>query len=105
MAQQTNSPIPPSPVNGGGSREAGAGRQPRGAIGSGKLAVVAALLGGVIFICINLISAQELRSVRADFTEQHLYSLSQGTKTVLADLKEPVRFRLFMSSELTKQAP
>jgi ABC-type uncharacterized transport system involved in gliding motility auxiliary subunit len=58
-----------------------------------------------VFVCINLISAQALRSARIDFTEQHLYSLSEGTRTLLAGLKEPLRFRLFMSSELTKQAP
>jgi ABC-type uncharacterized transport system involved in gliding motility auxiliary subunit len=69
------------------------------------LAIIAAVLAGVIFVCINLISAKELRSARIDFTQQHLYSLSQGTRTLLGELKEPVRFRLFMSSELTKQAP
>jgi gliding motility-associatede transport system auxiliary component len=72
---------------------------------TGRIALAAALLGAVVFVCINLISAQALRSARIDFTEQHLYSLSAGTRTLLADLKEPLRFRLFMSSELTKQAP
>jgi ABC-type uncharacterized transport system involved in gliding motility auxiliary subunit len=72
---------------------------------TGRIAIAAALLGGVIFVCINLISAQALRSARVDFTEQHLYSLSQGTRDLLADLKEPVRFRVFMSSALTRQAP
>src|SRR5215468_1491016 len=72
---------------------------------AGRIAIVAALLGAVIFVCLNLVSAQTLRSARLDLTEQHLYSLSQGTRAMLADLKEPVRFRLFMSSGLTKQAP
>src|SRR5580692_5063748 len=72
---------------------------------TGRIAIVAALLGVVIFVCVNLVSAQALRSVRMDFTQQHLYSLSQGTRSLLADLKEPVRFRMFMSSALTKQAP
>jgi ABC-type uncharacterized transport system involved in gliding motility auxiliary subunit len=72
---------------------------------TGRIAIAAALLGAVIFVCVNLVSAQVLRSARVDFTEQHLYSLSQGTRALLADLKEPVRFRMFMSSELTKQAP
>src|SRR2546423_690428 len=72
---------------------------------TGRIAIAAALLGAVVFVCINLISTQELRSARIDFTQQHLYSLSEGTRALLADLKEPVRFRLFMSSELTKQAP
>ena len=46
-----------------------------------------------------------LRSARIDLTQQHLYSLSQGTRTLLGEIKEPLRFRLFMSSALTKQAP
>jgi ABC-type uncharacterized transport system involved in gliding motility auxiliary subunit len=72
---------------------------------TGRLALAAALLGAVIFVCVNLVSAQLLRSDRIDFTEQHLYTLSQGTRTLLADLKEPVRFRLFLSSALTNEAP
>jgi ABC-type uncharacterized transport system involved in gliding motility auxiliary subunit len=77
----------------------------RTAPATGRIAIAAALLGGVIFVCVNLMSAQALRSVRMDFTQQHLYSLSQGTRALLAGLNEPVRFRMFMSSELTKQAP
>jgi len=72
---------------------------------TGRIALVAVLLAAVIFVCINIISAQALRNARLDLTQQHLYSLSEGTKTLVADLKEPVRFRLFMSSALTRQAP
>ncbi len=72
---------------------------------TGRIALVAALLGAVVFVCINIVSAQIFRNARVDLTEQHLYSLSQGARTLLAELKEPVRFRLFMSSGLTKQAP
>ena len=52
-------------------------------------------------MCLNIVSAQVFRNARIDLTQQHLYSLSQGTRTLVADLKEPVRFRLFMSSGLT----
>jgi ABC-type uncharacterized transport system involved in gliding motility auxiliary subunit len=72
---------------------------------TGRIAIIAALLGAVIFVCLNIVSAQVFRNARVDLTAQHLYSLSQGTRAMLADLKEPVRFRLFMSSGLTKQAP
>jgi hypothetical protein len=72
---------------------------------AGRIALIAALLGAVVFVCINIVSAQVFRNARVDLTQQHLYSLSQGTRTLLGDLKEPVRFRLFMSSGLTKQAP
>jgi ABC-type uncharacterized transport system involved in gliding motility auxiliary subunit len=72
---------------------------------TGRIALIAALLGVVVFVCLNIVSAQVFRNARVDLTEQHLYSLSQGTRTLLGELKEPVRFRLFMSSGLTKQAP
>lgn len=79
--------------------------EPRKAPPAGRIALIAALLGAVIFVCLNIVSAQVFRNARIDLTQQHLYSLSQGTRTLLAELKEPVRFRLFMSSGLTKQAP
>src|SRR5258706_12128490 len=74
-------------------------------LATGRIALIAALLGAVIFVCLNLVSARIFRDARVDLTEQHLYSLSQGTRSLLGELKEPVRFRLFMSSGLTKQAP
>ena len=72
---------------------------------TGRIALIAALLGAVVFVCLNIFSAQVFRNARFDLTQQHLYSLSQGTRTLLGELKEPVRFRLFMSSGLTTQAP
>src|SRR3974390_1671872 len=79
--------------------------RPAKPLATGRIALVAALLGAIVFVCLNIVSAQIFRNARVDLTQQHLYSLSQGTRTLLGELKEPVRFRLFMSSELTKQAP
>src|SRR5260221_101979 len=79
--------------------------QTRKPLATGRIALIAALLGAVIFVCLNIVSAQIFRDARVDLTAQHLYSLSQGTRALLGELKEPVRFRLFMSSGLTKQAP
>jgi ABC-type uncharacterized transport system involved in gliding motility auxiliary subunit len=79
--------------------------EPRKALTAGRIALIAAILGAVVFVCLNIVSAQVLRNARLDLTSQHLYSLSQGTRTLLAELNEPVRFRLFMSSGLTRQAP
>src|SRR3984893_2640327 len=72
---------------------------------TGRIALIAALLGAVVFVCLNIVSAQVFRNARVDLTQQHLYSLSQGTRTLLGELREPVRFRMFMSSGLTRQAP
>jgi ABC-type uncharacterized transport system involved in gliding motility auxiliary subunit len=90
MSDQTSDPTQP---------------ETRKTLATGRIALIAALLGAVIFVCLNIVSAQVFRNARIDLTEQHLYSLSQGTRTLLGELKEPVRFRLFMSSGLTKQAP
>ncbi len=101
MSDQVNS----TPAQAGPSRPG----EPRTATGSlstvGRIAAIAALLGAVIFVCVNIISSQVLRSARIDLTQQHLYSLSRGTHTLLGELNEPLRFRLFLSSALTKQAP
>jgi ABC-type uncharacterized transport system involved in gliding motility auxiliary subunit len=90
-----------------GSDQAGSDQPKSGPSGfsAGRIAVIAALLGAIIFVCVNIISSQVLRSTRVDLTQQHLYSLSQGTKTLLGEIQEPLRFRLFLSSALTKQAP
>ncbi len=74
-------------------------------LGTGRIAVIAAVLAAVIFGCVNLVGAQLFRSARIDLTQQQLYSLSKGTLSMLGDIKEPLRFRFFMSSGLTKEAP
>ncbi len=71
----------------------------------GTIAILATILAAIIFGCVNLIGAQVFRSQRIDLTQQHLYSLSKGTQAMLGEIKEPLRFRFFMSSGLTKEAP
>ncbi len=72
---------------------------------TGRLVILAAILGAVIFGSINIIAANALRGARIDLTQQHLYSLSDGTKAMVGALAEPIRFRFFMSSGLTREAP
>src|SRR5258707_344443 len=59
-------------------------------LATGRIALIAALLGAVIFVCLNIVSAQIFRNARVDLTQQHLYSLSQGSRSLLGELKEPV---------------
>src|SRR5690242_9574166 len=61
---------------------------------------VAALVVGV-----NLFADAWLANKRIDLTEQHLYTLSDGTRKVLADLKEPITLRLFYSRRLGSAVP
>ena len=43
--------------------------------------------------------------MRVDLTEQRLYTLSGGTKKILAELKEPITLRLFYSRRLGSTVP
>ncbi|MFZ9500478.1 MAG: GldG family protein [Beijerinckiaceae bacterium] len=72
---------------------------------TGRLVIAAAVLGAVVFGSVNIMSANLLRSARIDLTQQNLYSLSQGTKTLIGQIQEPIRFRFFFSAGLTKEAP
>lgn len=72
---------------------------------TGRTVVIGAILAAIIFGCLNIVSSHLFRAARIDLTQQRLYSLSQGTKQLLGEIQEPVRFRFFMSSGLTKEAP
>ncbi|MEL6873445.1 MAG: GldG family protein, partial [Pseudomonadota bacterium] len=67
-------------------------------------AVVAIVLAIVLFLAVNIFTNNTFRSARADLTETGLYSLSQGTRDLLANLEEPLQ-RLFLSKSLVQSAP
>lgn len=62
-------------------------------------------LAAVILLSINLIASISFRGVKADLTEDRLYTISSGTRTVLATLEEPIRVRLSFSRKLGELAP
>ncbi len=65
----------------------------------GVLAVLALLVG------INVLADSRLANVRLDLTQQGLYTLSPGTRQVLAGLREPVTLRLYYSPALGTRIP
>ena len=62
-------------------------------------------LAGVAFLSINLISATALRSVKADFTKEGLYTISEGTRKALQTIDEPIDIRVYYSNKLGEAAP
>ena len=66
------------------------------------LGVVGAL---ALVIGINLFADTRLATVHADLTQQHLYTLSNGTRSVLRGLKDPITLRLFYSRALGTAVP
>jgi ABC-type uncharacterized transport system involved in gliding motility auxiliary subunit len=60
------------------------------------------ILGLVLFIAFNTLSTAMFKSSRLDLTEERLYTLSDGTKNILRDLKEDITLRLFFSKKVAK---
>lgn len=58
------------------------------------------MLSLVLFLAVNVFASIGFRSARLDLTEQHLYTLSQGTLDTLGELEEPITFRLYFSESL-----
>ena len=65
----------------------------------GVVAVAAILIG------INMLADARLAAAQLDLTQQHLYTLSPGTKTIIDGLKEPVTLRLYYSRQLGTRLP
>jgi ABC-type uncharacterized transport system involved in gliding motility auxiliary subunit len=71
----------------------------------GKLAWGSLALAGVMALALNLAASLTVKNVKADFTEDQLYSISNGTRKVLAGLQEPVNVRVYYSRRLGEVGP
>lgn len=59
----------------------------------------------VAFVGFNLLSNGLFKNTQLDFTEQKLYTLSNGTKQLLSELKEPISLQYFYSNKATRDVP
>ncbi len=66
----------------------------RGWMTGGGVAVAAAL-----FVTVNILANETLGSKRVDVTQQSLYTLSRGTRNILAGLEEPITLRYYHSAK------
>jgi ABC-type uncharacterized transport system involved in gliding motility auxiliary subunit len=67
--------------------------------------VIGVIAAAAIVIGINMFSDARLGDIRADLTQGKIYTLSNGTKQILAGLKEPVTLRFFYSRRLGATVP
>jgi ABC-type uncharacterized transport system involved in gliding motility auxiliary subunit len=72
----------------------------RKALSGSALAVLA-----VLFVAVMLLVNVVFRGARADLTQSHLYTVSEGTKNILKSLDEPVNLYLFYSDKGTQDIP
>ncbi|HEU4665100.1 MAG TPA: Gldg family protein [Dokdonella sp.] len=72
----------------------------RKALSGTALAVLAAL-----FIAVMLLVNVVFRGARVDLTQNHLYTLSDGTKNILKSIDEPIDLYLFFSDKASEGIP
>jgi len=75
------------------------GRLPRHTLAWASIA-----LAFVLLLSCNLFAANALRNAKADLTQQHLYTISRGTRTILRSIDEPITLRLYYSKALGEAA-
>src|ERR1700676_1297411 len=67
--------------------------------------VIGVIAVAAIVIGINMFADARLVDVRADLTQGKIYTLSNGTKQILDNLKEPITLRFFYSRRLGATIP
>lgn len=63
------------------------------------------LAAAVLAVGVNMLADRLLSRARIDLTQQHLYTLSDGTRQVLAGITDPITLRLFYSRKLGAEIP
>ncbi len=63
------------------------------------------LVLAILFIALVVINNSIFRNVRLDLTEKNLYTLSEGTRNILADIKQPINLYLFFSEKASRDYP
>ena len=69
------------------------------------LAWGAIALGAILLLSVNLLSSLLFKNVKADLTQDRLFTISDGTKRVLSKMDEPVNVRLYYTKKLGEVAP
>ncbi len=62
-------------------------------------AITAIALAAIIFVALNIAADTSLTTQRLDLTQTGVYTLAQGTKHIIANLKEPVTLKFFFSKK------
>jgi len=70
-----------------------------------RLAVAGLCLAAVLFVAVNVLANTAFRGAQMDLTEGNLYTLSEGTRSVMGSIKDPVQIRLYFSRQLGEVAP
>ena len=63
------------------------------------------VLALVLLFAVNILVSRTLGSARIDLTENRLFTLSEGTRSILASIEEPVTLRFHLSQRELGKVP
>lgn len=69
------------------------------------LALAGLAFAVILLLSVNIFSNASFKALQLDLTEGRLYTLSDGTRSVLKEIEEPITIRLFFSKLLGEQSP
>ena len=69
------------------------------------LSLAGLLVALTLLFAVNILSSSVFTAARVDLTENHLFTLSDGTRNILAGLQEPITLRLYLSERLIRNLP
>ena len=69
------------------------------------LSSLSLILLAIAFIALVILSNAFLKGMRIDLTENGLFTLSEGTKNILADIDEPINLYYFFSDQASRNIP
>ena len=77
----------------------------RPAISRAVFAISVLVLSAILFVALNTFSNVSLQNARLDLTERSLFTLSDGTRNIVANLREPVTLRFYYSEDVVTEIP
>src|SRR5690554_6124245 len=63
------------------------------------------ILAIVLFVAFNIVVNGNLKSMRADLTEDSLYTLSEGTLNIIESMEQPVTLRFYYTEQSAQALP
>ena len=73
--------------------------------GRESLGLASVLIALVLFVAVNILAQAWLKGARLDLTGDKLFTVTEGTRSILAKIDEPVTLRFYFSASLGKELP
>jgi gliding motility-associatede transport system auxiliary component len=70
-----------------------------------NMSLAGALLALVLFFAVNIAANASLRSVRMDLTEDEVFTLDEGSKSIAKGIDEPINLYFYFSRKLAREFP